>query len=140
MHSLRSSKTLLGIGLGRFAVAPSKYEEKLPKSIDGEAIPYGLSHSLSASHSSRNLSIMLWEDMNGVVPEAIMLLLVSLVSCSRDSLTKAGVVEAQRSASKLSRNFDTKPGDDGKEVDLGMTDVVDSSDKWLEMGVIAVSV
>ena len=119
MNCLRSSTTLLGRGLFRFAVAQSNLSN----------IPYGLSHSLTASHSSRNLLTMLGEDMNGVVPEVIMLLLVSLVSCSRDSLAKAGVAEAQRSASKLSRHLDTKPGDDVKEVDLGMTDVVDSSDK-----------
>ena len=80
---------------------------------------------------------MLGEDMNGVVPEAIMLL---LVSCSCDSLTKADVAEAQRSSSQLSRYLDTKPGDDVKEVDFGMTGLVYSSDRWLEMGVIAVSV
>ena len=83
---------------------------------------------------------MLGDDMNGVEPEVILLLLVSLVIWSKDSLTKIGVAVAQRSASQSSRYLDTKPGEEVKEHNLDIAGVVDSSELGLVIGVIAVNV
>ena len=78
--------------------------------------------------------------MNDDDSEVVHFPLFSLVCLLRDSYTEAGVAKAQRSASQLSRYLATKPGDEVKELGFCKTGVVDSSDRGLEIGLIAVSV
>ena len=82
---------------------------------------------------------MLAVDMNGVEPDAILPLLISLVRCFKDSLTKIGVALAQRSASQSSWYLDTKPDNEVKEETLAIAGVVDSLMFTLVIGVIVVN-
>ena len=83
---------------------------------------------------------MLGDDMNDDDPEAMRFPLLTLVFSFIDSYTDEGVATAQRSASQSSRYLDTKPGDEVKALDVCKTGVADSSDRGLEIGLIAVSV
>ena len=78
--------------------------------------------------------------MNDDDSEAMRFRLLTLVFSFIDSYTDAGVAKAQRSASQSSRYLDTKPGDEVNALDLCKTGVIDSSDRGLEIGLIAVSV